>query len=53
MTLLGTRLLPRKIGGGCTFVMDTVLPRLRRRRADKELIDTLTRHNPTELRTFD
>ena len=40
-------------GGGYTFVNDSFLPRLRARGADDELIDTLTRHNPRDLFSFD
>lgn len=40
-------------GGGYSFVIDVFLPLLRQRGADAALIDTLTRHNPRELFTFD
>lgn len=40
-------------GGGYAFVIETFLPLLRARGADAGLIDTLTRHNPRQLFTFD
>ena len=40
-------------GGGYAFVIDSFIPLLRDRGADVGLIDTLTRHNPRELFTFD
>lgn len=40
-------------GGGYDYLITSFLPLLRERGADDELIDTLTRHNPRDLFSFD